>query len=218
MQGSLLSNCSAVSSSYFEAKKNNGCSELKTIGPDQSCKWLTCKLSVLLMFATGSEMATLVMLVFSSHLDSSSRVSSFSNRCRLSTWKGRRSTRLALPAQRGASRTWTMFSMSSWKRYKPEGEDKRSWAKIRVEEWRVGLDAPMQSFTHFCFNNNRGKHCRYGKIHSNTTPIDSMTKDYWNNLFMNWKWHLWYSIKQNAMHLTAVVAEIHLALLFEENT
>lgn len=83
---------------------------------------LTCRLSALLMFALGSEMATLVTLVFSNHLASSSTVSSLSSLSRFSTWKGIRSTRLALPPHRGASRTCTMFPMSSWRRYKPEGQ------------------------------------------------------------------------------------------------
>lgn len=84
------------------------------------------------MFALGREMATLVTLAFSSHLDSSSRVSSFSNLARFSTWKGSRSTTLALPPHRGASRTCTMLSVSSWKRYKPvAGGQAKSWAKIR---------------------------------------------------------------------------------------
>lgn len=83
---------------------------------------LTCRLSVLVMLALGNEMPTLVLLVLSSHLESSSMLRSLSNLCRPSTWKGSRSTTLALLPQRGASRTCTMFSMSSWKRYKPGGK------------------------------------------------------------------------------------------------
>lgn len=98
---------------------------------------LTCRLSVLVMFAFGREMLTLVILVVSSHLDSSSMVRSLSNLARLSTWKGSRSTMLALPRHRGASRTCTMFSMSSWKRYKPGGKDRQRHAEMRRRERRA---------------------------------------------------------------------------------
>lgn len=67
----------------------------------------------------------LVMLVFSSHLDTSWTVRSLSNLARFSTWNGSRSTMLALPPHRGASSTCTMFSMSSWKRYSPRRRKKR---------------------------------------------------------------------------------------------
>lgn len=107
---------------------------------------LTCRLSVLVMLALGNEMLTLVLLVLSSHLESSSMLRSLSNLCRPSTWKGSRSTTLALLPQRGASRTCTMFSMSSWKRYKPGGKSGKgkggNSCGSRVKRGRKGLDKP----------------------------------------------------------------------------
>lgn len=79
-------------------------------------------------------MLTLVTLLFSSHLDISWRFRSLSNLARFSTWKGSRRTTLALPPHRGASRTWTMFSMSSWKRYKPEGQVMEEFAVMEELE------------------------------------------------------------------------------------
>lgn len=74
---------------------------------------LTCRLRVLVMLALGNEMLRLVLLVLSNHLESSSTLRSLSNLCRPSTWKGIRSTMLALLPHSGASTTCTMFSTSS---------------------------------------------------------------------------------------------------------
>ena len=54
-------------------------------------------------------------------------------RARFSTWKGSRSTTLALPPRSGTSRTCTMFSMSSWWRNKP-GEEGKGGARQGVKE------------------------------------------------------------------------------------
>lgn len=63
-------------------------------------------------------------LLFCSHLDTSWTLRSLSSLARFSTWNGSRSTMLALRPHRGASRTCTMFSTSSWKRYKPQSQKK----------------------------------------------------------------------------------------------
>lgn len=90
--------------------------------PQSPSAVLTCRLRMLVMFAMGNEMPRLVLLVLCSHLESSSTVRSLSNLCRPSTWKGMRSTMLALLPHSDASMTCTIFSISSWKWYKPGGK------------------------------------------------------------------------------------------------
>lgn len=115
-------------------------------GGNQTFVSLTCRLRVLVRFALGIEMITLLILVFSSHLESSSRVRSFSNLSRLSTWKGSRNTTLALPCQRGTSRTCTMFSMSSWWRYKP-GREVEDRSRSQGEKEQLCCDVTLLPFS-----------------------------------------------------------------------